>query len=844
MKKKIFISTCLLLIGFYFIGSQQQSVDPTKISMEEFFQVKSFRGKSARQISFSNSSRYLAFLWSPYEDFGYDLYIYDTSLGKSLRITSLEKMKKYDPPEDYKKFMEKIKQKRAEDERQQKMYMAQRDYLDGKDVDLSIFEKEDLEKLKKELKKKEAEKKKKEGKKEKKGNQKKKADKKKELETWELRDKLKKKKEEERIKRQDLYRGVTGYKWANRANELIFEYRGDLFRYFATSNKISRLTMSDDSESIIQYTANDKGFYYSNSNKVFQVTFNSSNLFQINHKITQWKTKKGDKVQIANTTISPNDRWMMLVVSKSRGKPAYRQVQIMSFNNRFAKATTTRRQMPDDKRNQPTYRFFLRPILKGNYGKEPQHIFEIKGGDVWHEFSNITWSKDSTMYAFMTWEREKGDLKIWVGAAKADSKPELFFSMKESIGYKSFYYRNLRFTPDNRSLIALLTNKEGFRQPCIFNLKTRIKTSIIKGKFESFPILDFDKTGRYLYILSDKIDPAKHSVFKVHIKSGKMKRIGRDDGMHRTSAISKNGRWLATNFGNWSKRSELYLLNVQNGAEKVITSSHHPQWQKYNFIQPELFKYKNRHGDLLSGMVFKPKGWQPGDARPAIVYMYGGPLGARHTVESDSFHRLAYMFQMIMAAKHGFVTINIDTRGQSGYGRTFNEANWKQAGKPQVEDLEDLVKHISTGFGVDITKVGLHGWSFGGFQTLAALFTSPETFACGIAAAGPTEWENYNSWYTGSTIDESKRGKLNMRKHSLIPLAKNLKRPLLLIHGMLDPNVLYQDTVNVYKALLAAGKETLVDLFLDPAGRHGLGGYIKNKSLFKKYESWFLNHLQ
>jgi len=589
MKKKFVLVTCLVLIGFYFIGSQQQSINPQKISMEEFFKVKSFRGKSPRQIAFANSSRFLAFLWSPFQDFGYDLHIYDTSQGKLLRITSLDKMKKYDPPEDYKKFKDKIKQKLQEDEKLQKMYLAQRDYLEGKEVDLSIFEKEELDKLRKELKKKEAEKKKKPPKKKQKGDKKKEDEKKKELETWELRDILKKRKEEEKVKRQDLYRGVSTYQWAHKANELIFQYRGDLFRYFAASNKITRLTMSDESERIIKYTTDDKGFYYSKGNQVFQVKFNSSALFQINHKLSQWKAKKKEKVQIYRTSISPNDHWMMLIVSKRRGKPAYKQVQIMSYKERFAKPITTRRQMPDDKRNQATYRFYLRSIKRGNYGKEPKHIFEIKGGDVWHEFSDISWSKDSSMYAFMTWEREKGDLKIWVGSVNKGDKPELFFSMKETIGYKRFYYRNLKFTPDNRNLVALLTNKDGFRQPFIFNLQTRAKNPIIKGKFESFPVLDFDKTGRYLYVMSDKLDPAKHSVYKVHIKSGDMKRIGRDDGMHRSSAISKNGRWLATNFGNWSKQSELYLFNTRDGSKKDADHQPPPTMEQLQFYPAATF---------------------------------------------------------------------------------------------------------------------------------------------------------------------------------------------------------------------------------------------------------------
>jgi dipeptidyl aminopeptidase/acylaminoacyl peptidase len=201
------------------------------------------------------------------------------------------------------------------------------------------------------------------------------------------------------------------------------------------------------------------------------------------------------------------------------------------------------------------------------------------------------------------------------------------------------------------------------------------------------------------------------------------------------------------------------------------------------------------------------------------------------------------MFGMYMAAKHGYVTVAVDTRGHSNYGRRFSGANFEQVGLPQAEDLEDLHKHMAAKLGVDSARVGLNGWSFGGFQTQYVLYSKPDLFAAGIAGAGPTEWENYNSWYSGRTIGKVDRSKPNLRKYSLLPMAKNLKHPLLLVHGMQDPNVLYQDTVNVYRELLMTGKEALVDLFLDPDGEHGLGGAIKPAGWHRKYERFWLDHL-
>ena len=855
----IFIVIALSLVFVSDVGSsastEKQPVNPTKLSLEEFYPVKPFAGKTASQIEFSKNDRYLSFLWSSYEDMvnlrlissririGYDLYVYDTKADKLTRVTSLEIMKQFDPPEDYEKFVKKRKQLEEEEKQLQEMFFTQRDYLEKKDVDLTKFEKAEIEKLKKELeeekKKKEEEKTKKDLEKEKGEEETKKKDKEeKELELWELRDKLKEKKDKEKIKRKDLYPGVSKYVWSKNSDELIFQYRGDLFRYFPATNQTTRLTMSDEKESIISYTKDGSGYYYSKENNVFRVTFNSSYLHQINHQLSEEK-----KFKIALTKICPNDEWMLILASKPDGKPAYKDVNIMDYSQRFAKPIKVKRQMADDKRNQPTYRLLLRKIRKTNYGKEPEHIFEMPGGDVWYEYSDIEWSKDGSKYAFMTWEREKGDLKIFTGVTTADKKPELLFETKEKIGFKSFYQDNIKFTPDGKYLLAILNNESGFRQPVRFDLKTKKKKELNKGNFESYPIIGFSKDSKHFYVLSDQQAPSRHSVYRVSLKTGRMTRIGKTGVMHDTSEISHNGKWLASIFGNWDKRPELYLLDTGSGSTKMLTDSHRKDWDRYNFIKPEIFKFKNRHGDEISGMIFKPEGWQPTDTRPGIVYMYGGPLNTDHTVEVDNFSTLSYMFQMIMAAKHGFVTINIDPRGQSGYGRKYSEANWEQPGKSQVEDLEDLVAHIKSGFGIDTSKLGLHGWSFGGYQTLMTMFSSPDTFACGIAAASVTEWENYNSWYAGSTIGKSVRGKPTLRKYSLLPLAKNLKKPLLLVHGMMDPNVLYQDTLNVYKALLEAGKETLVDLFLDPEGEHGLRGIVLNKAVYKKFEAFFLRHL-
>ncbi|MER3466361.1 MAG: hypothetical protein C4340_04280 [Armatimonadota bacterium] len=159
-----------------------------------------------------------------------------------------------------------------------------------------------------------------------------------------------------------------------------------------------------------------------------------------------------------------------------------------------------------------------------------------------------------------------------------------------------------------------------------------------------------------------------------------------------------------------------------------------------------------------------------------------------------------------------------------------------------MEDLVDGVKHLVAQGGIDETKVGVYGWSFGGFQTQMCMYTAPETFTLGIAGAGPTEWQNYNNWYVGGAIGDAKGKGETLDKFSLTKLVDKLKSPLLLVHGMEDTNVLFQDTIHVYQALLKAGKGPLVELVVDPTGGHGLGGDINRIQQYRIYEAFILKH--
>ena len=873
---------CLLAALLSAMAASVLAAPQAALTLEQLFRAGPYRGENAVEPKFSRSGRYLAYLWNPFGEPGTDLYVHDLRSGKTLRLTSPALMAAFDAPEDIERFDKKLKQKRDETATAQARELAQAGYLKGQSVDLGQWEDAAIARLKAEFAEKKArddaqkavdkaeaavEKQaaaalaaKKSGKPlavaapaaaaASAADKADKADK----EIWEWRDELKKKVVKEKLKPSDLYPGVKQIVWANQRDELIVQYRGGLLRWQAGSASLQPLLATQRDLRIVSFTPDDLGFVFMDETRLLRSRFATAGTQVINRELIH-ADEAEKKYRIESTVISEDGRWMSMVgraplkPADDEGKPAPeaagRKVEIMNYSERFATAKKVDREVSDDKRTQKPLALYIRrvPDEANKPVKQAPPVFTQAGGDGWFEISPVAWARDGSRYAFSTWEREKELLRIYMGNADETTKPELLLERRGDVGHEVVNVINPVFTPDAKQLVLVL-DEAGWRQPYALDIATRSLKPLLKGDFEAIKLLGFTPDSQTMFMVANKDDAAAMNLYRVSLADGSMQALGAASDYHRNAVVSYDGQWLAANAGQWTSRPELKLLNGSKAdAARVLTDSHDKAWAEVDRLRPERFSFSNRHGDRLEAYAFKPPGWSASDRRPAVVYVYGGPLNDRHLVETDSFQPSAYLFGMYMASRHGYLMVTVDPRGHSNYGRRFSDANWQQPGLPQSEDLEDLHRYMVANLGADGARIGLTGWSFGGFQTQYTLYSKPDLFAAGIAGAGPTEWENYNSWYSGRTIGPVDRSKPVLRKYSLLPMARNLKKPLLLVHGMQDPNVLYQDTVNVYRALLASGKEALVDLFLDPDGLHGMGGVVKPVGLHRKYEAFWLRQL-
>lgn len=696
----------------------------------------------------------------------------------------------------------------------------------------------------------------------------------------------------------DIYRlSFDAEKWAepvgppagddeDAAGKPVTPYRGDL----------ERLTFTRERESDVQYLPDGSGYTYLRDGALLRVSFGD-------HRIIQLDPELKDGERMVGYQLSPDQK--RLVFLANRGDSYWGRgtsVTIVNYRERFARANQVTRHMPDS----PWPDAFTSVYLYDLDGYETEEgtlerVFTKRLTGPRDILRMPEWSPDSTRITFAAYEQSTGLVKVLEAgfveesddadaddakespdaeddadgdsngddedtdsdkdtegetkAAKTDEdadtdedKPE-FEIENAKVVYEFYHFGGPntpgmiqpQYLPDSRRM-AFITELSGFRQLHLLDPRYQQLTQLTYGQFEVYPF-DISDDHSTIFATATKDDPNQGHVYAVNLETGDMSRLTSVDGDYSSVAVRDDGSLLLASHIDFGSPRELVAVTPAEGTTTPLTDSHPEEAHTLTAASPEYFTYENRHGQTIHGHMFKPKDFSPDDERPLLIYVYGGPLGERKMATRGAFAAPSYFFARYMSEVHGYVTATIDPRGASGYGAVFEKANFEQVGKPQTEDLVDGARWLVKQGGIDEKKMGLHGWSFGGFQTQMVMYTEPDVFAVGMAGAGPTEWFNYNSWYTTGTIGPHKPGQLNLKDQSLLPLAKNITGRLLLVHGMEDSNVLYQDTVNVYRELLKADKEVNVELFLDPTGGHGLGGDVKTIGRYRKYEDFLLRYL-
>ena len=257
-----------------------------------------------------------------------------------------------------------------------------------------------------------------------------------------------------------------------------------------------------------------------------------------------------------------------------------------------------------------------------------------------------------------------------------------------------------------------------------------------------------------------------------------------------------------------NKPPEVYLMANRPGAPATqVTTSTTAEWRTGRWLEPQLVTFKARDGMEVPARLYTPEmlGARRDRAAPGVIFVHGaGYLQNAHKYWSTYFRE--YMFHHVLASR-GYVVLDVDYRGSAGYGRNWRTAIFRHMGGKDLDDIVDGAAYLADQHKVNRRRIGVYGGSYGGFITLMAMFTSPGTFAAGAALRPVTDWAHYNHSYTSNILNEPQTDPEAYRRSSPIYFADRLEGALLILHGMVDVNVHFQDSVRLVQRLIELRKE-------------------------------------
>ncbi len=377
----------------------------------------------------------------------------------------------------------------------------------------------------------------------------------------------------------------------------------------------------------------------------------------------------------------------------------------------------------------------------------------------------------------------------------------------------------LAWLPDNKRFL-FLSEKAGYLHLYSMDVTTPGQAkALTSGKWEvTSAQLSADR--KTVFLQTNEVHPGERHFYTMSVDGGARTKFTTETGSHDVT-ISPDEKSLAIVYSYSTKPPELFMMPLTAGAKPVkVTTSPSDEWTNFKWIDPKVITYKARDGQDVYARLFTPEmiGARRDAKKPAVVFVHGaGYLQNAHKYWSTYFRE--YMFHNILASR-GYVVLDPDYRASSGYGRDWRTAIYRHMGGHDLNDVVDGAKFLVATEKVDPKRIGVYGGSYGGFITLMAMFTTPDAFAAGAALRPVTDWSHYNHGYTSNILNTPLADPEAYKKSSPIFFAEGLKGRLLILHGMVDTNVFFQDSVRLVQRLIELRKENW-DIAPYPVENHG-----------------------
>jgi len=433
----------------------------------------------------------------------------------------------------------------------------------------------------------------------------------------------------------------------------------------------------------------------------------------------------------------------------------------------------------------------------------------------------IAWSEDGAQLAIQIRAIDNKDR--WIAGVDFDHAKLRSEHRLSDPAWINWNFNEFGWEKDNRTL-WYVSEESGYAQ--LYAKQPGGKAALLTGggPFEvSAPVQSPD--GRWFYLRANVEAPYSYDIYRVPSAGGKLERVTKYKAIDGF-ALSPDGKRLAVSHSSAYVPAQLAIVDVDGGAARELTDTRTSEFKALNWIEPQIVEVPSTHTrQPIYAKFYKAKDFDASKKHPVVLFVHGAGylqnvhLGYPAYFREQMFHNLL--------AEEGYVVLDMDYRASEGYGRDWRTAIYRQMGHPELEDLIDGVRWMEKNASGDPARVGVYGGSYGGFMTLMAMFRAPDIFKAGAALRPVTDWTQYNHEYTSNILNDPQVDPVAYERSSPIEFADGLKGALLICHGMIDDNVLFEDSVRLYQKLIELHKDDFT-----------LSGYPMERHGFVHADSW------
>ncbi|MBN1252250.1 MAG: S9 family peptidase [Bacteroidales bacterium] len=445
----------------------------------------------------------------------------------------------------------------------------------------------------------------------------------------------------------------------------------------------------------------------------------------------------------------------------------------------------------------------------------------------------IRWTKNSNELAVFRLNRLQNKFEILLANAESGNTKTIYTDEnKYYIGDET--YDDIKFLDDGKQFVTT-SERDGYRHIYLYTMDGKLVNQITKGNWDVISFYGYDKEKKIFYYSSAEESPLLNTIYSIDIKGKNKKKISPKHG-NNNAVFSTNYKYFINYFSNINQPNYV-SLNDYNGKEIRILEDNKTLSEKvkeYGGINKSFFKFKTSENIELNGYMIVPPDFDTLKKYPVLMYQYSGPNS--QSVEN----RWSFGWHELLAQK-GYIVACVDGRGTGARGEEFRKMTYLQLGKYETIDQIEAAKYLGSLNYIDASRIGIWGWSYGGFETLLALTKGADYFKAGIAVAPVTNWRYYDNIYTERFMRKPQDNASGYDDNSPINHVEKLKAKLLLVHGTADDNVHVQNSMELTEALVQANKQFKMHYYTNR--NHGIYGGNTRVHLYNMMTDFILENL-